>query len=507
MAQMVSYTIKEFVELMAQEALLSESECYGKEAELIENLTFNSKAVTEHTLFVCKGATFKEEYLKESVEAGTICYVSEKKYDLGEDVPYIIVNDIRRAMSVLAEKFNNSAWEEFQLIGVTGTKGKSTSVHYLQAILDDYFEANDKKPCGIISSIDIVDGVVTKDSRITTPEAIELHEHFRHAADSNLEVVAMEVSSQALKYNRVDSVKFDIGVFLNISEDHISPIEHPDFEDYFQSKLAMFKQTKAAVVNLDSDFSDRILEAAKECEEIITFSTKDETADFYAYDIRKDEHDTIFRVKGENFDEEFILTMPGLFNVENALPMIAIARRMNVPTEYIYSGLKRARARGRMEFYTTDDNKVIAIVDFAHNKLSFEKIFESIKKEYPDYDIVSVFGCPGNKAFVRRKYLGTIAGLNSTRIILVGDDPGTETVAEICDDIAQYIAPSCPYEVIEERTEGIRKAIVTAERKTVVIIAGKGQESNQRIGNVYVDYPTDAESATRYIAEYNEMHK
>lgn len=507
MAQMANYTIKAFAELLERESLLTEAKYYGKETEYIKKLTYNSKEVSEQTMFVCKGAAFKAEYLKEAVKSGAVCYVSEKQYQLEEEIPFICVKDIRKAMPLLAEKFYNAPSGEFQLVGVTGTKGKSTSVQYLRTILDGYFEDNGKMPSGIISSIDIYDGVIAKESHITTPESLELNAHFRNAADSHLEVVEMEISSQALKYNRVDRIGFDIGIFLNISEDHISPIEHPDFEDYFASKLRLFAQTKTAIINLDADFADRIREEAKVCEETITFSMKKPEADFYAYDIRKQGHTTVFKVKCKDFDAEFVLGMPGLFNVENALSVIAAAWKMNVPQEYIYSGLKKAHVKGRMEFYQSKNQDVVAIVDYAHNKLSFEKIFESIKEEYPDYEIVSVFGCPGQKAFIRRKYLGTIAGLNSTRIILTADEPAFETVAEICDDIAQYIAPECPYQVIEDRTEAIKEAILTVKKKTVVIIAGKGHETSQKIGNQYVEYPSDAVNAVRYLEEYDRKHQ
>ena len=500
---MKSYTIKEFTELIEKESLLVESKLYGREMEYIENLTYNSKAACKNTLFICKGAKFKEEYVKEAVKAGSICYISEKKYDLEDQIPYIIVKDIRKAMPILADTFYNSPWEEFKLIGVGGTKGKTTSVYYIKAILDDYLKANQKNPSGIISSIDVYDGVVSKVSHITTPEAVELHSHFRNAADSNLDFLAMEISSQALKYDRVDRVNFDVGVFLNISEDHISPVEHPDFEDYFQSKLSMFKQTKTAVVNMDADFAERILEAAKAAQEIVTFSMHDKNADFYAYDIIKDKKGTSFKVKYQQFDREFQLAMPGLFNLENALAMIAVASKLNIPIEHIYSGIKNTHPKGRMEVYTSKDDTIVAIVDYAHNKLSFEKLFESVKEDYSDYEIVSVFGCPGQKALNRRKYLGRIAGENSNRIILTADEPAFEPVGDICNEIAQHIDPERTYEVIEDRTEAIKKAIKSAKGKTVIMIVGKGHETSQKIGNQYVDYPSDAVNALRFIEEYN----
>lgn len=507
MALMKKHRLKDFIDILTKEELLLEADCLGREETEIQNLTYNSKEAGENTLFICKGAAFKEEYLKEALQSGAVCYVSEKKYALDEKVPYILVTDIRKAMPVLADKFFNSAWEDINVIGIGGTKGKSTSVYYMKAIVDDYMEAQGKRDSAVISSIDIYDGVVTKESHITTPEAVELQGHIRNAVESGMEFVQMEVSSQALKYGRVDGMKFDAAAFLNISEDHISPIEHADFEDYFSSKLLMFQKTKTAVVNLDADFADRILEAAKAAERVVTFSTKNPEADFYAYDIHKEGNGTVFMVKCEQFEKEFELTMPGLFNVENALAVIAIAAQFEIPVEYMYSGLKRARSSGRMELYASKDNKVIAVVDYAHNKLSFEKLFSSTKEEYPDYDIISIFGCPGKKAFIRRRDLGTIAGKYAKKVYLAAEDPGYEPVEEISRDIAQYVEQEgCPYEMIEDRGEAIKAAIESVEKPSILLITGKGNETRQKYGSEYLDCPSDVEYVKKYLAEYDERH-
>ena len=406
---MKKYMLKEYAFLLQNQRMMKDFYSANNEDAVVEYLTYDSKQVVEGTLFICKGAAFKAEYLDEAIKKGAIAYVAEKKFDTQMDVPYILVDNIREAMPPLAEMFNNAAWKELKIVGITGTKGKSTTTYYMKAIVDDYMAAIGGKESAVISGIDIYDGVINIESHITTPEAVELQEHFRHAADSGISFLEMEVSSQALKYNRIDNMKLDVGIFLNISEDHISPIEHPDFEDYFASKLLIFKSSKYAVVNKDADFSDRIVEAASVCEKVLTFSMKDESADVYAYDVEKDGYETIFRVRTAEFDEEFRLTMPGLFNVENALAVIASAMLLEIPKEYMKSGLYRARSSGRMELYASQDKNIIAIVDYAHNKLSFEKLFSSTKDEYPDYQIVSIFGCPGKKALLRRRDLGTIA--------------------------------------------------------------------------------------------------
>ena len=178
----------------------------------------------------------------------------------------------------------------------------------------------------------------------------------------------------------------------------------------------MFAQTKNALINTNSDYFERVAEAAKAAPNVITFGTN-EGSDIYGYDIEKVDHEIHFRVKCDRFDETFALTMPGLFNVENALAAIAAAYVFNIPVEFMKSGLYRARSSGRMETYMSADKNVIAVVDYAHNKLSFDKLFSSTRKEYPDYDIISIFGCPGKKAFIRRRDLGTIAGMYSKKYI------------------------------------------------------------------------------------------
>ena len=505
MAEMKYYTLASYVELMKERGMLAEYNLYGKDETVISLLTYNSKEVVQDTLFICKGAAFKAEYLKESVQKGAVCYISDQKYDLDAEVPYILVKDIRKAMSVLANYYYNNPWEDLKLVGIGGTKGKSTSAYYMKAVVDDYLEAQNKKDSAVISSIDIYDGKSTIESHITTPEAVELQSHFRNALDCGIEYAQMEVSSQALKYHRVDDMKFDVAVFLNVSEDHISPIEHADFEDYFSSKMLMFAKTKTAVVNLDADHIERILKEAEASEEILTFSTKNPDADFYAYEIAKDGQNTNFMVRCREFDEQFTLTMPGLFNVENALGVIASAVKLGIPKEYIHSGLLRARSSGRMELYASEDQKILAIVDYAHNKLSFEKLFSSMREEYPDYGIVSIFGCPGKKALIRRRDLGTVAGQYAKKVYLTAEDPGYEPVEEISKDIAQYVeAQNCPYVMIEDRGEAIKDAIQTAEGKTLLLVTGKGGETRQKYGCEYLDCPSDVEYVKRYLKAYDE---
>ena len=466
----------------------------------VEIFTYDSREVKDNTLFLCKGANFKSEFLEKALEAGAFAYVSEEAYKK-EGKPFIIVSDIRKAIAVLSALFTDYPEKEINMIGITGTKGKSTTTYYLKYILDEYMNDLGKKDTALISTIDTYDGVETKESVLTTPEALELHKHIRNAVDSGMENLVMEVCSQALKTHRTYGIQYKYGVFLNISEDHISNIEHKDYEEYFASKLKLFEQADTAIVNLNTDDLERVLKSAQNSKRIITFGTT-EDADVYGYNIRKEGLNTLFNVKTEKFDKEILLTMPGLFNVENALAAIAVAVDMGVPYKNIYDGLREARANGRMEVYSDKEGKVIVIVDYAHNKLSFEKLYESTIKEYPEREIITVFGCPGNHALNRRKDLGELSGKFSDMSYLTMEDPRNEDPEDICKEISTYIEKeNGKYKIITDRGQAIKHAITEARPNSVILITGKGNETVQYIKGKYVECEPDGYYAKKYLAE------
>lgn len=473
----------------------------------VENISYNSSNVKENTLFVCKGFgdNFKKEYLEEAIKKGAFAYVSQKQYEV--DIPCILIKDCFVSLSVVSGLYFNSVSNKLNMIGVTGTKGKSTTSYFVKYILDEYALANDKKNTAIISSIFTYDGKNTYKSKLTTPESLELFQNINNAYESNIENVVMEVSSQALKIGRVHSIDYDICAFLNISEDHIGPIEHPNFDDYLDSKLKLFQKSKVSCINLDMDYIDKVIEKARESKtKIITFSTKNKEANIYGYNIRKIELNTIFTVKTERETFDVTLTIPGLFNVENALAAIAIAKDMNIDNEYIISGLEKAKSAGRMELYYSKDNKILSIVDYAHNKVSFEKIFETTKKEYPDRKIIAIFGCPGNKAQIRRKDLGEVSGKNADYIYITEDDSAFETVLQISKEVEKYVKKyTTNYEIVEDRTEAIKKAVtkaVTSDEKYIILLLGKGNEESQKVGGKLVSYLGDSNNIKKCISEY-----
>ena len=480
----------------------------GLLARPVRLVSCDSQTVTEDTLFIVKGAHFQGRYLSDAIDRGAFAYLAGRPWAEGGDIPCLQVSDVRRAMGLLADFYYDHPSGKLNVIGVTGTKGKSSTTYYLKYIFDEYLAARKKPESGVISSIDTYDGVERFESHLTTPEPLDLQRHLANAAASGLEYLTMEVSSQGLKYDRMDGVDLAAAVFLNIGYDHISPIEHPDFEDYFASKLKIFRHSGLAVVNLDSDEAPRILNAARDaCPRVITFSETDPAALVYGSQVRKQGRDILFRVKTPRFHREFRLTMPGLFNVQNALAAIAVCEGLGIPEQCVYVGLMKARVPGRMEVYQNADRHITAIVDYAHNRLSFEKLFLSVKEEYPGQRVVIVFGCPGKKALDRRKDLSEIAARYADKVIITEEDPGEEDVLDISREMAAHVENvGCDYSIEPDRGEAIRMAVMEAETPTVILITGKGAETRQKRGTAYIDCVSDVDYAKAALHNYDVLH-
>ncbi len=473
----------------------------GIMGNLVTHVTYDSRKVCPGTLFVCKGAHFEPEYLRDAVARGAVAYVAMEAYPEGSAIPCLQVGDIRKVLALLANDYYEEPWRNLTLVGVTGTKGKSTTTYYVKSILDEYLTHAGGKMSGILSGIQNYDGVIDEESHLTTPETFELHEHFCNAVDSGITHLAMEVSSQALKYHRTLGISFQVGIFLNIGQDHISQMEHPDFEDYLNAKLQIFSQCDTVVIPQGGPYFHQIWAAAKgKASNVVTFG-RDSTSDFWAHSLVSHEGGTRFFVKTQNDDEAFEITMKGDFNVDNALAAIAACRILDVPIPTIRIGLKKAKVPGRMEVFYDRQKDCIIYVDYAHNQLSFETLFHSIKDEYPDRWISIVFGCPGKKALGRRRELGEIAGKNAQKVFITEEDAGEESLDKISEEIAVHVArEKTPYEIIPDREEAISRAIQSAPTHSVVLITGKGRETRQKRGTEYIDTPSDVEIVERVIS-------
>ena len=539
-------TIQDFIDSLGMEGLLTkiggEPSCSAimalytvpgmrdLGAKAVKGVTYNSKEAAKGSLFVVKGAHFREQYLNDAIEKGAVCYVredpdasesagcrivsDEEALAAGERIIEkakascldILVKDIRKAMPVIAETFYGKLSDDLCMVGITGTKGKSTTAYFMRYILDDYMADTGGCRSAVCSGIDNYDGVIEEESHLTTPEIMELYQHMNNALNSGISHMTMEVSSQALKYDRVTGIEFAAGAFLNIGSDHISAIEHPDFNDYLEAKLRLFGHCRKACINLDCDEQERIKAAAADCPYVITFSQKNEKANVFGYDVKSSEGKVTFRARGrsiegyEDFDEEFALGTFGTINVENALAAISLSALLGVPMKYIKSGLAGASSPGRMEVFYSEDGKRIAIVDYAHNKLSYEKFFETIRGEFPGKKMMIVFGCPGGKAFARREELGTIAGHNCSYSIITEEDYGEEDVNKICSEIAGFVeAAGGRCEIITDRVEAIKKAITLMDDDTILFLPGKGRETREKRGIKYIDTPSDADVVMQYM--------
>ena len=439
----------------------------------------DSQMVIPETLFVCKGARFKADYLTDAMHKGAFAYISEVPYP-EVPLPCIRVKDIRTAMGLIADMAYHHPSGKLQITGLTGTKGKTTTAYYIKSILDCYLAAQSRRESALLSTIVTDDGVERRPSRLTTPEPLDLQRHLCNAVSVDAGYLTMEVSSQALKYGRVIGVDLACAVFLNIGEDHISPIEHPDPEDYFASKLLIFRQAKTACINLDCEQAERIAAAASACSSVITFSCKDPSAAVYGSNLRKENGTIRFHVRTPRYERELTLPTSGLFNVENALAAVAVAECYDLPVDCVEVGLRMAFVPGRMEQYQSSDGRLTVIVDYAHNGMSLETALRSIRTEYPGREVTVLFGCTGGKGIDRREGMGRAAAQFADRIILTEDDPGPEEVSEICADIGRYISEyGKEYTVIPDRPAAAKAALEGAERPAVVLLAGKGNETAQ----------------------------
>ncbi|MDR0783708.1 MAG: UDP-N-acetylmuramoyl-L-alanyl-D-glutamate--2,6-diaminopimelate ligase [Propionibacteriaceae bacterium] len=469
----------------------------------ITQVTYDSREVGPGALFICKGQHFSPVYLAQAIQRGAVGYLSEVDRQVAT-LPRILVNDMRTAIAGAGTLFYDREWDQLTILGVTGTKGKSTTIFLLHSILAAWQEATGGPRPGIISSIRFDDGVAAAGSEKTTPETLELYRHLHNAVSAGMRYMCLEVSSQGLRYQRVGNITFEVGAFLNIAEDHISPIEHADMEDYLSAKLALFAQSRVAVVNARTDQYDRVMSSAAQCERVVTYalgggSLSAEVVETSALGAR-------FRVRsGDGSAADYTFQLPGEFNVENALAAIAIARELGVGDQWIRAGLAATRVPGRMEVFRLKRGTTV-IVDYAHQKLSVTALLECVRRDYPQAPITMMFGSGGAKGLNRRQELGTIAGEVATEIYLTEDDPGEVPIEDICEDIDRYVRATGhkPAQIVPDRPQAIERAITEASDDGLVLLLGKGAETWQLRGIAPVTVPSDVEVVKAYIARVDQ---
>lgn len=441
-------------------------------------LSYNSKDVKKDTLFVCKGVEFKENYLDDAIVNGATCYISEKNYN--KNISKIIVKDVRCALAVLSSLFYP---DNLFKIGITGTKGKTTTNYFIHNILKNHLGY---KP-GIFATHYFYTGKNSGENHLTTPESLELHKYLNEMEEENLKYMSMEVSSQAEFHKRDFGMRFNIGCFLNISEDHISPLEHKNFDEYLDCKLEFLKKCDTVIVFRHTDCYEKVIETVKN-KKIITFGYTSD-CDYVVKNVMNNSG-LSFEIEHNDKTNVYQISMSGRFNVINASCAIVIANLIGVSYDNILKGLLETEISGRMN--VIEGGKCPIIVDYAHNELSAKALYESLKEDYPDKKIKVVFGCPGDKGVNRRRDMGTLAGEYADYIYLTAEDPGHLKVREICEDIARYIEKyHHNYEIIEDRETAIRKAINDSTKDDVIALLGKGDENYQIIEGKWIPYETD----------------
>lgn len=494
---------------------------------MITHVSCDSRDVQPGTLFICKGAAFDVRYLEDACAAGAVAYVAEHPFP-GIDAPCLAVTNIRDALGLLADRAWGHPSSRIGICAITGTKGKTTTAFCLRAILDARAARLGLPRCPIFSTIVLDDGLSAAPATLTTPEPLDLQRHLANAVASGADALVMEASSQALKYGRMAGVELAVAAFTNISEDHISPIEHPTFEDYLASKLRIFEQCRTAVVNLDLDSAQlpRVLEAAATCERLITFSTACAAADVRVRDVRHDAGGLCFDlvlsgaaaaciqhedgvgndgaelVDGSALVIPLRLSMLGTYNVENALAAIACALTLGATLGDVRTGLAAVRVPGRMELAYQDESLAV-IVDYAHNGSSLESLLTDVHAAYPGRAVTCVFGATGTKGVERRFGMGEAAGKLADRIVITEDDPGLEDPADIAVQIerAAREAGGTRIETVLDRREAIRRAIAQAQRPAVVVLAGKGHEEFMIRGRAHEPYAGDAATVREVLGD------
>ncbi len=447
----------------------------------ITEIINDSRGAKAGALFFClKGAVSDgHAFAADAYEKGVRHFVAEDKITLPPDAEVFYTDNARADLALAAAEFYGHPAEKLYVIGITGTKGKTSTSFMLRAIFE---EAGHK--VGVIGTTGIFYGDKQLYVHNSTPDALILHKCFYEMVQCGCDTVVMEASSQGFKLFRTYGITFDAAIYTNLSPDHIGSNEHADFEEYFKCKKQIFKQCKKAFVNTDTDYFEQII-CGVACP-MVTFG-EDENADVRITSKESTskngkmctKFDCVCGGKVHTFD----LSMHGAFSIYNAAAAVSVAVDRGIPYSCIYNGLKNVYVEGRMEIVPVNEEFTV-IIDYAHNALSCQKLFEAIK-DYEHNRIISVFGCSGGRSVYRRYEMGEIIGRNSDICFVTADDPRNEKQEDIFEDIKVGINKTDTVSYfIKDREEAIHKAMDTALPGDIILLLGKGHEHVQEIGDI-----------------------
>ena len=451
----------------------------------VTTLINDSRKVENGSVFVCISGAVSDghKYAAEVAEKGAAALVVEKDVEVPADVTVIIVEDTRYALALMSAAYFGYPAEKLKIVGITGTKGKTTTTYMIKSILE---ETGHK--VGLIGTIEAIIGEKKIPAANTTPESYTIHQYFAEMVKEGCDCVVMEVSSQGLMLHRTAGIPFEIGIFKNLGRDHIGPNEHKDFEDYKRCKGLLFKQCRLGIANVDDQYFEDVFSGATCKVETFGFSEK---ADLRAENVRLVSRPgylgVAYHVAGVvEFDVE--IDTPGTFSVYNSLTAISVCRHFEVPAELIKDALKKAKVKGRIEMVKVSDDFTL-MIDYAHNAMSLESLLTTLKEYHPKR-LVCLFGCGGNRSRDRRFEMGEVSGRLADLTIITSDNPRFEEPQAIIDDIKTGIGKTNgKYVEICDRKEAIKYAISHGEVGDVIVLAGKGHEVYQEIKGV--KYPMD----------------
>lgn len=470
---------------------LTNVEISGQTNREINKIEYNSNKIKNGDVFVAING-YKDngiKYIDDAISKGAVAIVHEGDIEHKEDITYIKVENARIALAIMASTYYGDPARKLKMIGITGTKGKTTTAYMVR----DIMLASGKK-IGMIGTVCNTYGKVTEESIRTSPESLDLQALLARMVDAGMEYVVMEVSSHALELERVYGIKFLVGVFTNLSEDHLD--FHKTMDKYLEAKAKLFKQSDFAIINGDDIYAPRLLKMID-----IKKATYglDNAVDLTATDIRVNPSYVEFKMYVNRMLETIRINIPGRFTVYNALAAIGVCSLFGAQMDAISGALGALRVPGRNEVVELNKTFTV-IVDYAHTPASLEAILSSAKK-YTKGRIICVFGCGGNRDKEKRAMMGEISGRLADFTIITTDNPRDEKPSKIIEDIESGIKQTRGlYKCIENRRQAIRFAMRIAWKSDVIIIAGKGHETYQEVENGKKLYFDDKE-IVRKIAE------
>lgn len=464
----------------------------------VTSVAYDSRHVEPGAVFCALAGqgTDGNAFVDAAVEAGAVAVVSERAYPAEHAVTWLRVRDARAAMAAIAASIHGHPSLAFPVVGITGTNGKTTTASLLHHLFGSIL-----RRAGLIGTIHYAIGEETFPASHTTPESVEVHRLLAEMRDADCRAVAMEVSSHGLAQHRVGGVAFDVGVFANLSQDHLD--YHGDMESYFASKRRLFEQmdgetrkSGTAVVNIDDVHGARLASARYERLKILTFG-RSVKADFRASEIRSDFDGTRFALAFR--ERRFLVRTPliGAFNVYNAVAAIASAYAVGLNLREIVAKIADApQVPGRLEAVMPRKINYRLFVDYAHTPDALENVLATLRGLEPRR-IITVFGCGGDRDPTKRAPMARAAALGSDYCVLTSDNPRTEDPWQILEDAEKGFpgVAGRDYEVIEDRREAIKRAVFLSEERDIVLVAGKGHETYQEIHGVRHDFDDRSVSA------------